>query len=722
MKPGIISRHADGVIRSPNQSGLDKKGEIMGTRRWLFSITVLGLGLVLCNFTLAIGQESDMFTLEEIIVTAQKRTENSQEVPIALSNIEGKELMETGATTLKDSLNKLASVTIMQVNEGVNVSIRGMDNDGMPGDSAGMIAINLDGVFSNNFATGYSGLYDVSRVEVLVGPQGTLYSRNSGGGVVNMITNDPKPDAFDANGSIEIGNYNTLNTQGAVNVPVDERSALRLAFATTDRDGYIDNGSDDNDSKSVRLKYLLNVTDDLSTVFTYENIRTGGKGQGREGVAPFADEDDTDDPWASDFEGKYYYDDKDSKKISMNLTWNTAIGSVTFLPSYTKLDRLFGTPQENMMTGEVGQLNCIDKEEETSGELRMNSNEDSFVTWVAGLYYYKKKWNDDAESPSDLNYNRLNNPTQAVFGNITYPVTDRFRVTGGGRYTEDHERMEFRITDVETLEDRMYENWDVKNDHFDYKLGLEYDVSPNSMIWLENSTGYRQGYRGSESQTLDSYQIGSKNRFLDNRIQANAAAFYYDYTDYQVQSMDVYVDPSTGEVLDDIGVGTGDATLYGFDIDTEYLLTQNDRFSLSASYLHSEIKDLTIEYLYLPPQSQYNDSPLNDSPEWTVTGGYKHEFYLVNGGNLTAGVDFRYRTEYFCSFSDFISDPDSAINTQPDQLITNASLNYAPSSGKWNINAYVKNIENHAEKVGLMRGTLRLSAPRTFGAVLSVKY
>jgi len=293
------------------------KGGIIVKNIFMYLFTViLGLGFVIGDLPSAFGQGNEEFTLEEITVTAQKRLEDSQKVPIALSTLSGDEIAEMGGTTLKDSLNTISSVTIMQVNEGLNVSIRGMDNDGMPGDSAGMVGITVDGVSSNNFATGYSGLYDVSRVEVLSGPQGTLYSRNSGGGVVNMITNDPNTAGFDAMGSLEIGNYNTLNAQAAINAPVNEKSALRLALSTTDRDGYIDNGTDDNDSKSMRLKYLYNFHEDVSAVLTYENVRTSGKGQGREGVKPFVDEDDVENPWTGTYDGEYFYNDINSNKYS----------------------------------------------------------------------------------------------------------------------------------------------------------------------------------------------------------------------------------------------------------------------------------------------------------------------------------------------------------------------------------------------------------------------
>jgi iron complex outermembrane recepter protein len=688
----------------------------------IFTLTALSLLCLIIGLPSAFGQQEE-FTLEEITVTAQKRIENSQKVPIALSSLSGSDIAEMGGTTLKDSLNTLSTVTIMQVNEGINVSIRGMDNDGMPGDSAGMIGITLDGVASDNFATG-SGLYDISRIEVLSGPQGTLYSKNSGGGVVNMITNDPKPDKFDASGSLEIGNYNTLNTQGMINVPFNDKSALRLALSTTDRKGYIDNGSSDNNTKSMRFKYLNNFTEDLSIVMTYENIRTGGKGEGREGVKTFEDEDDVPNPWTAHYSnsGKMYYNNIDNKKYYMTLTLNTGIGTLIFLPSYSHLDRTFGTPQENRGTGEIQQNDCVDTMDETSGELRMNSLADSIATWEAGLYYYKKTWDDVAVSPSDLNFNKVNNPTQAVFGNLSYPVSDRFRVTAGGRYTKDHNRMQFQITDAATGAIREDQNWDNKESHFDYKLGIEYDISGHSMIWLDNSTGYRQSYRGGKSQSLDSYQIGTKNRFLDQRLQLNATAFYYDYTNYQVNSMVDYVDQETGAVWFDMGSGTGAATEYGLDLESDFLLTQNDQITLSASYLHSEISGLTITYTWSPPASQYDSAPLNNAPEWTLTGGYKHNFSFDNGGTLTPSFDVKYRTEYYCSFQDYIQNPSDRVNWEPSHLMANAALNFVAPSGKWSINAYVKNIQNHAEKVGKMMNSLRLSAPRTYGAVLSVKY
>ena len=178
----------------------------------------VGFIFVFCDVLPLIAEESktEEFTLEEITVTAQKRTEDLQKVAINVQAIQGSDISEKAQSNLEDILKNISSVTLQPKGEALDVSIRGMSNDTMPGDSQSAVAVTIDGSYSNNWGVGYSGMYDMSRVEVLAGPQGTMYSRNSVGGVVNMITNDPNTKGFDASGSLEIGNYNTLNTQAMV--------------------------------------------------------------------------------------------------------------------------------------------------------------------------------------------------------------------------------------------------------------------------------------------------------------------------------------------------------------------------------------------------------------------------------------------------------------------------------------------------------------------------
>ncbi|MBN1627682.1 MAG: TonB-dependent receptor, partial [Deltaproteobacteria bacterium] len=247
----------------------------------VFSV-FLAIGIAVTGIPWVMAQEtgSDEFTLEEITVTAQKREQDLQKVASGVEVIQGYQLTEMGLVDLDEALRNISSALVQPVGEEMTVIIRGMDNDEMPGDSFSQVAVTVDGSFSNSWGVGTTGLYDMQRVEVLVGPQGTLYSRNSSGGVVNMISNNPTTEEVKASGSLELGNYKLVNTQGMINVPINDAWAVRAAFISTVRDGYASNGLSDADDRSVRLKLGFTPSDIFSAVLTYEYSKIGGKSQG----------------------------------------------------------------------------------------------------------------------------------------------------------------------------------------------------------------------------------------------------------------------------------------------------------------------------------------------------------------------------------------------------------------------------------------------------------
>ncbi|MBN1627181.1 MAG: TonB-dependent receptor, partial [Deltaproteobacteria bacterium] len=265
----------------------------------LFAL-ICGFVFILEDFRAVYAQEqtTEEFTLDEITVTAQMREENQQKVPIMIETISGEDLNMMGRITLEDTLAGISSAIVQKAGKELSVIIRGMDNDAIAGDSFSQVAVTLDGVFSNSFGVGYSGIYDMERVEILSGPQGTLYSRNASGGVVNMVSNNPSTDRYVASGSLELGNYSLINTKGMVNIPLSDKFALRTAFNIVRRDGFVSNGTNDNRVNSARLKFAYYPLEAMSAVLSYEYTHTGGRGQGG-GVDAFEDEDDVDDPWYS---------------------------------------------------------------------------------------------------------------------------------------------------------------------------------------------------------------------------------------------------------------------------------------------------------------------------------------------------------------------------------------------------------------------------------------
>jgi iron complex outermembrane recepter protein len=720
-------------------------------------LVILGLGFIVGDLSLvfAQGASNEEFTLEEITVTAQKRAENSQKVAIQMDVISGANLTEQGVTTLAQALSGVADAFVQDAAKDFIVVIRGMTNNNMPGDSVNQVALSVDGSYSNNFMTGQSGFYDMQRVEVLSGPQGTLYSRNTSGGIVNMISNNPSTEAVSGSATLGIGNYSQLNAQAMINVPLYDKLAFRAAFNVTAHDGYLSNGTADDDTKSMRLKLGYTPSDKLSTVLTYEYTKIGGISK-YGFVVPFEDEDDVKDPWTSTIPGSVYRADRMSNRYILNMNLSTPIGEVTLLPSistYQEHNRQQdplkvgrnglpilggGQPGAGTTLGWRSQIRNH-KQDETSIELRIASPEDFFIKYVLGVYYYKMKWNnaytkDRTELqgltwPFVESWSIQENPSKSAFGNITVPVSDTFRVTGGGRYTNDKEsRHGYDSTGGFTGNVFYSKTGPFENSHFDYKIGAEYDLNAQSMLWADFSTGYKMGFQGRPAQTLKAYQVGEKGRFFGQRLQLNATAFYYDYKNFQINA-----GTKDFNGIEYSGSGMAKAELYGLDLSTKYILTMQDDISLSVAYLHSSIANATVIYSNmmtgesLDPVIMTSNLPkLNGSPEFSITGSYAHIFNLSSGGNITANINPRYVTDKTLQFQpSAVAGLDvNKLNTEPAHLMLDASLTFYNADGKWNINGYMKNITNHAEKTGFYMGVdfLQIGSPRTYGATVSVKF
>jgi iron complex outermembrane recepter protein len=215
---------------------------------------IIILVLALCFFirdiawVYAAEGDAEEFTLEEITVTAQKRAENQQKVAIAMDVITGDQLAETGKTNVNDILSGISTVMVNNSNDGMRVSIRGLteyeeSSNGMH-TSTPSVAVNIDGAYNSRSSAGQN-LFDIERVEVLYGPQSTLYASTSPGGIVNVVTVAPKTDRYSANASIEAGNYGLKNIQFAGNVPiVKDIFAIRLASQIYKRDPFVSGASD----------------------------------------------------------------------------------------------------------------------------------------------------------------------------------------------------------------------------------------------------------------------------------------------------------------------------------------------------------------------------------------------------------------------------------------------------------------------------------------------
>jgi iron complex outermembrane receptor protein len=617
-----------------------------------------------------------------------------------------------------------------------------------------------------------------------------MYASASPGGIVNIVTANPKLETYSASGSVEYGNYELLKTEGSVNVPVSSTVALRGAFSTSVRDGYLTNGGMDEDSKAARLRTLYKPSDIFSIILTGELSKTGG--QGFTSVEQFVDESDTPNPWTATSDASGNSNIQDRKKVYANADFDMgSIGALSIVASYSESTN----DKQGIQTAdpdgpgpeEPTEAMVIDSGsgDEYGAEVRMASSEEAPFEWILGVNYYEtsddqssyqyNQGTDGDDEADNIGIRWNEQTTWAVYGNMTYPVTDRFRATAGIRKTwDENESYNWQFPgkppfqDEPTIEGTYMEYTDPN-----YKLGFEYDLAENSMIYGDWSTSYRTqsaGTKGAEfdPEELSAFSLGAKNRFLENRLQLNVSAYYYDYENYfaVIGPMQTIVDANNNGVRDyddangngqwdegetwiendkveDLGnLTTGDARIYGIDVQTTTLITDKDKLDLSISYIKKEFTSLLFDYYEITnsmgmPDINYEGKEMPNAPNWTVNANYSHIFSLPNGGTLKPQLEARYQSKYVLNFNAFetgISEDQetgqlsysiydtSDVRWQEAYYIADFSVAYTHSDGKWSLTGYVKNIDDYAVKRGMMMGSFQIGPPRTYGAVLSVRY
>jgi iron complex outermembrane receptor protein len=406
---------------------------------------------------------------------------------------------------------------------------------------------------------------------------------------------------------------------------------------------------------------------------------------------------------------------------------------------------------------------------EKGAEVRMTSSVDSRFEWILGGNMYKAEdeqhqVNENADDPdAALEYNDQwnNQDTKALYGNLKYPFTDRFRGTIGARKSwDENATTNYEVPGkggvAETLEGSSME-YDSPN----YNIGAEYDVSENSMLYTNIVSSYRLNAGGVTPggvqlppEELMAYTIGAKNRFFGNKLQLNVSAYYYDYADYYANmppsripvdyDQDGEWDPATETDMEElVNMETGDAVVYGFDIQTSTIITDKDKLDFSISYIKKYFEDLVFDFPDMVnwfgiDDLDYSDKDMPQAPNWRLSASYNRNFTFQNGGVITARLEANYTTETCLNwmakslnmnidtatgtYTAYVSDT-SNTRWQEAYHIENFALTYMNPDGKWTLSAYVNNLTNYAVKRFLDgMGNMMVGNPRTYGAVLSVRY
>ncbi|MFD1216050.1 TonB-dependent receptor [Microbulbifer celer] len=697
----------------------------------------------------AVAQEADPeqatsagnLSLEEVTVTAQRKSQNLQSVPIAVSAF-GEEAMERGnmldvedvsAMTPGFSLSSYNPVTPQPYIRGVGT------NSSSVGDDAS-VGVFIDEVYAGR-AGGYrADMFDVQRVEVLRGPQGSLYGRNVAGGAINVITNNPT-DTFEAKAKVTGGNYNLKEFRGMLSGPIADSVNGRVAVSRRTRDGWIENvntGNDDlgnQDNLSVRGKLAVVLGDRTDLMLSADYATDDLIGSGARSIVGYEDVFGTAHPTENDADKVDSfvdgYAERDMYGVSAKLTHSLDTVDLVSITAYRTQDYAFNDDMMGRYLAAAGAAMTNDAAEESSQfsqELRVQSTGTEALEWTAGLYLFQEDVDRVESFDSSRVYDLAGFPglmsrpvwdasnettSYAVFGEATYHFSPAWSASFGGRYTYDQKDFTSVASGAPDEFGFLAEDYSVTADKnwkkFTPKATLTYTTENADIVYATISEGYKAGgFNGIaateqgatvafDPENATNYEIGFKTSMLGQRVRLNGAVFYLDYTDLQSFTVDL----ETGQVE----TATGDAEIKGVELEASALVT--DALMLAVNYGYTD-----SEYVSFESDPTIVGNNLARTPEHSASASINYEWMLGNGSAINFNTNAMYQGEVFYSVGNTEAASDDA------RTLVNANATWDNFDGL-KVSLWGKNLTDEAyvvhafEQTGM--GFAIMGEPTTWG-------
>ncbi|WP_195763427.1 TonB-dependent receptor [Duganella guangzhouensis] len=646
--------------------------------------------------------------LTTIVVTAERSAQSLQKTSISMVAISEREIAEQGITNAADALKNITNVEVQGAARGSVIAMRGLGSDLPPGMGESAVSTNFDGIYNFRAEGNTAGLFDLERIEVLRGPQGTLYGRSASGGVVNFLTRNPQIGKSTGNVSLELGTYGLVRTEGGANIPVNDMLAIRISGTSTDRKGYLSDGYNDDVSNAGRIKVLFKPTAGISLLAATERVRLNGKGIG------FIPQDNWNDASKRLQAATGAGTDIGYQRYEQNKTWlelnaDLGFGLLTVLPAWQRADgELYRKFDASRTAGSEEQSNRDPNHAtQDSLEARLASPAGAPFKWVAGYYGYKMHGstycliNCDTTSP---NPNDTSTRSKAGFAQVTVPLTTGWRGLAGIRTTKDEK------TISSLTEGQLKDTWKST----DGKVGLEYDLNSATMAYATYATAYRPGGFNAlpaavqplrfESEKMKSAELGIKSRLLHNTLQINADIFSLNYENYQV----VDFSPPTYSRISNVPK----QKVRGVEIDSRMLLGEFGQLRASVALLDAKLGS----FVPYGTTTNLEGQQMPHAPRRTFKIGYEYPIDLSNGAAVILKADARRVSEQY------VSATENAYTLQEAYSSGDVSAVYRAPDEKWSVTAYMKNVSNYIAKTGNFGGYATVSAPRTSGVILNYSY
>ena len=670
--------------------------------------------------------------IEEIIVTSRKREERIQDVPISISAYSAADLEAKSLTSLKELGQFTTNFNFFNHGQtggnSVIVFMRGVGQVDPNTSFDPGIGLYLDGVYLGRMQGGNLDLGDMERIEVLRGPQGTLFGKNTIGGAVNMVSAKPT-DEMEGYAEITVGEYDRIDARASINVPlVPGKLAAKFTGATRNRDGHGtrfdiftgDRIDEMGDRNSVSGRALINWTpsENVNVLFSFDGMRARETGPVRK-VVQYAEpmlafllnmfvEPDYGNAFLTDsdftsFANELNANDVDLWGLGMTVDWDLGDWSVKSITSYRDLKTNNGVDPDGSIYTVINQQNLM-WQDQFSQELQLSGiSFDDRLNWVAGLYYFQEDGLADgfvdvyAELYNfiglDIGFHLpswIDNKSYSAFGQGTYNITEQFSVTAGLRFTHDKKnitREYFRQHSGAVLAPLETQNasWDAVTG----RLGFEYQWNDDVMTYASAARGYKGGginprgvteleFVQFDPEFIWTYEVGLRSDWADRRVRFNASLYYSDYKDIQFSV--VWADENAVPIM--LIANAAKSRVKGFEADL--IVAPAPGLNLSAGVGLTD-----AEYTQADPTTGITvDSVFVKTPKWSVTLAGEYVMPIGGWGELTARVDYRYKSKIYHDAAN------SPIVVQDGYGIVNARLSLEDDNGNWTLSVFGTNIGN----------------------------
>ena len=761
------------------------------TRLFLLSSTIgISLALTAPAYGQAIGAQGDMPStpsnddspqnqgLADIVVTAQRREETLQRTALAVSAVSGNELLKANVTDVT-SLTKIIPSLIVQPTTGTAIGfyLRGVGALTGNAFTENPVAFNYNQVYIARPAAVLGTFYDLERVEVLKGPQGTLYGRNATGGAINVNPKRPVLGQRGVDLSFEVANYRAVHTQAALNLPIGANAALRVAGQIAQRDGYLSDGYGDENGQAVRGSLLFQPTNAFSLYLSADYFHNGGRGPGSvlaqgaltPNAPPAEDRIGGADPRSVAVLTTNFpmlvpgglvraprgdgFVNSEFWGVSADIDVDLGFAKLTVIPAYRD-------SRPNYLSYSGGYSARVNESsKQTSVEARLTSSGQGAFQYVVGGYFF----NEDQAGLNDFFPGlitrttftpKLTNRSYAAFGQATLNLFGGFRLVAGGRYTHEKKEQDTILTQTSfgigpTSRAQGSETFN----KFTYKAGIEWQLAPQNLFYANVATGFKSGgffiaavdntYR---PENITAYTIGSKNRFLRNKLQINLEGFYWDYKDQQINFIGPIRTSATTIGTGLVTTNAGKSRIYGAEVELSLQATRNDLLSANVQYLNGKYTQFSFlnsspngapprttcvitpsnAIPIAPPGLAYNvdcsGKPQINAPDISVNLSYEHSFNLTADFDLVAGARSKIESSRYLS-PEYLPEERQGGFTQSDAFLTLTN-----NTDRYSITAFMNNLENSTILAGtavrpilpLVYNILR--PPRTYGVRASFSF